>query len=155
RTLAHHTAIGRRCRRNAISADGSVELVTAAEISAAGFRIARVPPLIGRAIVETDMAPGAAPVIVIGYDVWQRRFAGARDIIGRELRLGLDAHTIVGVMPEGFQFPFNFGYWIPLRLRPGEMLRAGPEGVVFGRLAPDQTIAQAHAEVAALGLLPP
>src|SRR5690606_20107513 len=68
---------------------------------------------------------------------------------------GLDAHTIVGVMPEGFQFPFNFGYWIPLRLRPGEMLRAGPEGVVFGRLAPDQTIAQAHAEVAALGLLPP
>ena len=95
-------------RRNVITADGSVELVAVAEISAAGFRVARVPPLIGRVIVDADLAPGAAPVIVIGHDVWQRRFAGARDVIGRELRLGETVHTVVGVMPDGFQFPYNF-----------------------------------------------
>ncbi len=102
-------------RRNVITADGSVELVAVAEISAAGFRVARVPPLIGRVIVDADLAPGAAPVIVIGHDVWQRRFAGARDVIGRELRLGETVHTVVGVMPDGFQFPFNFRYWVPLQ----------------------------------------
>ena len=142
-------------RRNVIAADGSVELVAVAEISAAGFRVARVPPLIGRGIVDADLAPGAAPVIVIGHDVWQRRFAGARDVIGRELRLGETVHTVVGVMPDGFQFPFNFRYWVPLRPGADEMLRnTGPEGVVFGRLAPDATLARAHAEVSALGIIP-
>ncbi|MEO5895435.1 MAG: ABC transporter permease [Vicinamibacterales bacterium] len=141
-------------RRNIIVSDGSVGLAAVAEISAAGFRVARVPPLIGRQIADTDAAPGAAPVVVIGYDVWQRRFAGARDVLGRELRLGKDVHTVVGVMPEGFQFPFNFGYWVPLRLGADGMLRnTGPEGVVFGRLAPGATLARAHAEVSALGLL--
>jgi putative ABC transport system permease protein len=143
-------------RRNVITADGSVDLVAVAEISAAGFRVARVPPLIGRGIVDADLAPGAAPVIVIGHDVWQRRFTGARDIIGRELRLGETVHTVVGVMPDGFQFPFNFQYWVPLRRGADEMLRnAGPEGVVFGRLAPGATLARANAEVSALGILPP
>ena len=117
-----------------------------------------------------DAAPGAAPVVVIGYDVWQRRFAGARDVIGRELRLGKDVHTVVGVMPAGFQFPLNFGYWVPLQPAspkligsgseggPGAdaMLRnTGPEGVVFGRLAPGATLSRAHAEVSALGILAP
>ena len=118
-----------------------------------------MPPLVGRPIADADAAPGAAPVVVIGHDVWQRRFAGARDVIGRELRLGKNVHTVIGVMPDGFQFPFNFRYWVPLQLgAPGndDILRnTGPEGVVFGRLAPGATIARAHAEVSALGILPP
>jgi len=142
-------------RRNIITPDGSVELAAVAEISAAGFRVARVPPLVGRPIADADAAPGAAPVVVIGHDVWQRRFAGARDVIGRELRVGQDVHTVVGVMPDGFQFPFNFRYWVPLPLGADAMLRnTGPEGVVFGRLTPGATLARAHAEVSALGVLP-
>jgi putative ABC transport system permease protein len=163
-------------RRNIITsgpagggASESVELATVAEISAAGFRIARVSPLIGRPITDADAAPGAVPVVVIGHDVWQRRFAGARDVIGRELRLGTDVHTVVGVMPDGFQFPLNFRYWVPLRPASPEltgsgseggpgtdaMLRnTGPEGAVFGRLTPGATLARAHAEVSALGILP-
>ena len=142
-------------QRNVITPDGSIELAAVAEISAAGFRVASVPPLIGRPIADADADPGAAAVVVIGPDVWQRRFAGARDVIGRELRLGKDVHTVVGVMPDGFQFPFNFRYWIPLRRGADAMLRnTGPEGVVFGRLAPGATLARAHAEVSALGILP-
>ena len=141
-------------QRNVITADGSVELVAVAEISAAGFRVARVPPQMGRVIVDADQAPGAAPVIVIGHDVWQRRFAGAHDVIGRELRLGDSVHTVVGVMPDGFQFPLNFRYWVPLQPDADQILRnTGPEGVVFGRLAPDATLTHAHAEVSALGIL--
>jgi hypothetical protein len=143
-------------RRNIITPDGSVELAAVAEMSAAGFRLARVPSVIGRPIADADAAPGATPVVVIGHDVWQRRFAGAWDVIGRELRLGEDVHTVVGVMPDGFRFPLNFQYWVPLRRSDGEMLRnTGPEGVVFGRLAPDATLIRAHAEVSALGLLAP
>jgi putative ABC transport system permease protein len=143
-------------RRNVIATDGSIELAEVAEISAAGFRVARVPPLIGRPIADADAAPGAAPVVVMGHDVWQRRFGGARDVIGRELRLGADVHTVVGVMPDGFTFPFNFRYWVPLRRAADAMLRnTGPEGVVFGRLAPGATLARAHAEVSALGMLRP
>lgn len=142
-------------QRNAIAADGSVELAAVAEISAAGFRVARVPPLLGRTLVEADAGPGAAAVVVIGHDVWQRRFDGASDVIGRELRLDEEVHTVVGVMPDRFQFPFNFRHWVPLRLHPDATLRdAGPEGVVFGRLAADATLEQAHAEVSALGTLP-
>jgi predicted permease len=143
-------------RRNVITSDGAVELAAIAEISASGFRVARVLPLIGRPIVDADAAPGASPVVVIGHDVWQRRFAGARDVIGRELRLGDDVHTVVGVMPDGFEFPFNFHYWIPLRRGSDAVIRdTGPEGVVFGRLAPGAALARAHAEVSALGILPP
>ena len=143
-------------RRNIIASDGSVELATVAEITAAGFRVARVSPLFGRPIDDADAAPGAPPVVVIGHEVWQRRFAGARDILGRELRLGTAVHTIVGVMPQGFRFPFNFRYWVPLHAGDDAMLRdSGPEGVVFGRLAPGATLARAHAEVSALGILPP
>jgi predicted permease len=110
---------------------------------------------VGRPIADSDAAPGAAPVVIIGHDIWQRRFGGAHDVIGRELRLGNDVHTVVGVMPDGFQFPLNFQYWVPLRLEADGTLRAtGPEGAVFGRLAPGATLTRAHAEVSALGILP-
>jgi putative ABC transport system permease protein len=142
-------------RRNVIAPDGSVELAAIAGISATGLQMARVPAQVGRVIVDADLAAGAAPVIVIGHDVWRRRFAGTHDVIGRELRLGDTVHTIVGVMPDGFQFPLNFRYWVPLQPQANALLRnTGPEGVVFGRLAADATIARAHAEVSALGILP-
>jgi predicted permease len=143
-------------RRNVIASDGSIELAAIAAMSPSGFRVARVQPAVGRPLVDADASPGAPPVVVIGYDVWQRRFAAAGDVIGRELRLGRDVHTVVGVMPDGFEFPLNFHYWVPLRREAGGLLRdTGPEGVVFGRLAPGATLARAHAEVTALGIFPP
>jgi putative ABC transport system permease protein len=146
-------------RRNVITSDGAVELAPVAEISAAGFRVARVAPLFGRSITDADEAPGAPPVVVLGFDVWKRRFGASLDVLGRPLRLGDEMHTVVGVMPEGFEFPLNFRYWVPLRgsrgVGAGRTLHAtGPEGVVFGRLARGATLARAHAEVSALGALP-
>jgi predicted permease len=131
------------------------EWVRVAEITASGFRLARVAPLFGRWIAEADELAGAAPVVVIGYDAWQSRFASDRAVIGRTVRLGDIVHTVVGVMPEGFAFPVNHRYWIPLRSDPSGSLKAAPQGVVFARLAPGVSLEGAQAELAAVGLLPP
>ena len=131
------------------------EWVRVAEITASGFRLARVPPLLGRWIAEADEHVGAAPVVVIGYDVWQSRFASDRAVIGQAVRLGEVFHTVIGVMPEGFAFPVNHRYWIPLRSDPSGWLKHAPEGAVFARLAAGVSLDGAQAELTAIGLLPP
>ena len=131
------------------------EWVRVAEITASGFRLARVPPLLGRWIAEADEHVAAAPVVVIGYDVWQSRFASDRAVIGQTVRLGEILHTVVGVMPEGFAFPVNHRYWIPLRSDPSGSLKPAPEGAVFARLAPGVSLDGAQAELTTIGLLPP
>ena len=139
----------RTVRRNIAAESGAGEPITLAEMTASGFRVARVPPLRGRVLIEDDEQPGAPPVVVIGYDAWQSRFAGDPGVVGREVRLGRDVHTIVGVMPEGFAFPVNHQYWIPLRMDPRVPLVpfAGPAIDVFGRLSPGATKEAAQAEL--------
>ena len=131
------------------------EWVRVAEITASGFRLARVPPLLGRWIAEADEHVAAAPVVVIGYDVWRSRFASDPAVIGQTVRLGEVFHTVVGVMPEGFAFPVNHRYWIPLRSDPSGWLKPAPEGVVFARLAAGVSLDGAQAELTTIGLLPP
>ena len=106
-----------------------------------------------RAILhDDDDRVGAPPVVVIGYDEWQNRFNGDEDIIGRQLRLGTVLHTVVGVMPEGFRFPVNHQYWIPLPLEPARYERGqGPAIAMFGRLSPGVSMEQAEAELARIG----
>jgi predicted permease len=130
-------------------------VVNVAEMSAAGFELARVPPLYGRSLIEGDVRPGAEPVVVIGYDVWRTRFAANAQVVGQRVRLDATVHTVVGVMPKGFAFPINHEYWIPLRAEsPTLAWNEGPEIVAFGRLASVATLETAQAEIATLGLVP-
>jgi predicted permease len=140
----------RTVRRNLVSESGQGEPITLAEMTAAGFRAARVPPLRGRVLLDSDEQPGAPAVVVIGYDVWQSRFARAPAIVGRQLRIGSETHTIVGVMPEGFAFPVSHSYWVPLRIDPRAVIApgTGPSLNVFGRLAAGATRESAQAELA-------
>jgi hypothetical protein len=103
--------------------------------------------------VDADEQPGAPKVIVIGYDVWQSQFAGDQAIVGRAIRIGRDAHTIVGVMPQGFAFPVSHQYWVPLRVDPRVAVApgTGPSLDVFGRLAPGATKESAQGELSAIG----
>jgi putative ABC transport system permease protein len=133
-------------------AGGPVEAVEVAQITATGFNITGVKPVIGRAIGAADESAGAPPIVVIGYDVWQSRFGGDASVLGRELRLGNVVHTIVGVMPEGYGFPVNHRYWIPLSTNAVTFgPREGPDIFIFGRLRDGVTLRQAQAELSTLG----
>ena len=74
-------------------------------MTASGFRLTRVAPVLGRTLLDEDERPGAPPVLVIGYDDWQRYFDGDPDVLGTTVRLDETVYSIVGVMPEGFAFP--------------------------------------------------
>lgn len=131
--------------------DRVTDVVAVAEMSAAGFRVARVPPLLGRPLVDDDERMGGPPVLVMGEREWRRYFGGDPNVIGRTVRLGEVVHTVVGVMPEAFRFPRNHGFWVPLRLDASAYeIGAGPPIQVFGRLADGVTFEQAQAQVAAI-----
>ena len=124
--------------------------VRVAEISAAAFQVARVPPLFGRTLVEADEEVGAPAVAVLGHRLWETRFGGDAMVLGQIVPVGDTRATVVGVMPEGFAFPAAHHLWTPLR--PSGLPREPGEGVVqvFGRLAPGVTLAEAQAELTTL-----
>ncbi|WP_158508992.1 ABC transporter permease [Gemmatirosa kalamazoonensis] len=126
--------------------------VQVAEITSNAFRIAPAAPVLGRVLAPADERAGAPQVVVIGYGVWQKRFAGDAHVIGRSVQLGDTFATVVGVMPEGFAFPVSHEAWIPLRSDVlGQPPREGPDVTVFGRLAPGVSLEGAQAELAVLG----
>lgn len=139
----------RQVTRNLIAPGAQPETLAIAEMSASGFRVARVAPLLGRHLIDDDERAGVPPVVVIGHEVWRTRFASDPSIVGRVVQLGEDPHVIVGVMPEGFGFPVNHRVWVPLRLDPNRHARlAGPALTVFARLAPGASLEGARAEIA-------
>jgi predicted permease len=138
--------------RNLFATPASIgEPILAAEISPSMLRLASTPALMGRVLVESDERVDAPPVIVVGYDVWQRRFAGDPNIVGRLVRLGDQSFTVVGVMPPGFGFPISHDAWVPLKI--GVLATEAGTGrgpafdAVIGRLAPGSSLAQAQAEI--------
>ena len=141
----------RTLERNLVLGEAGAQAVTVAEITASAFRLAGVPPLIGRPLLDSDEQPGADPVVVLGHRIWQRQFGGRADIVGQTVQLGTTRTTVVGVMPEGFTFPVNHRMWVPLQVhRRAHQPLEGPAIRVFGRIAPDATQAQANVEVSTL-----
>jgi predicted permease len=142
----------RNVTRTLVAGEATPEPVTVAEMTAAGFTVARVRALMGRYLLPEDERAGSPPVIVLGFEVWQDRSAADPEIVGREVRLGGVVHTVVGVMPEGFAFPIQDQYWTALRENPFDYeRRTGPQIHVFGRLAPGVTMEMAQAELTAVG----
>jgi predicted permease len=112
-----------------------------------------VKPALGRLFTPDEERPGQEHVVVLGYRVWQRRFGGDPSVVGRPVVLDGAPHTVVGVMPHGFEFPPFWAtgaeLWAPLPLTDratnrGESLRA------FARLAPGATLEGARAEMATI-----
>jgi predicted permease len=142
----------RRGRVVAEAERGGSTSANVAYITASGLRLSGVPPLVGRPLLDGDEREGAAPVVVLGFDEWQRLFAGDPSAVGAELLLDGRAHTVVGVMPDGFRFPGNDGLWTPLVT---DVSIDGPDpsqsAVVFGRLATGVDADAAAAELSAIG----
>lgn len=119
------------------------------------FRALGASPVVGRLIDDRDLAPGAPPVVVLSYAVWQEEFGGDPSVVGRALRLGDATYVVAGVTPREFVSPARAPQlWIPLDLRPILSSRAADRRMLqsLGRLAPGATVTQVNAE---LGVLVP
>jgi predicted permease len=136
--------------RNLMMADGRTDVVKVAAITASGFRLMHATALIGRTLLDEDERPGAAAVLVVGYDPWQRELNGDPRVVGTSVRLDGMAHTIVGVMPEGFLFPVRHQYWTPLTIATGGTIDE-PRLLGFGRIADGFSLERVRAELAAVG----
>jgi len=132
--------------RNVLTGEGRVEGLRVAEITASAFPLTRVPPLLGRPLQPADEVPGADPVVVLAYDVWQKQFLHDPAIVGRVVTVGRTGRTVVGVMPPRFGFPRNQQIWVPLPVQDAPP-REGPPVQVFGRLADGASWRDAAAEL--------
>jgi predicted permease len=147
-----HVGLWRRQDRTLVGSEGTGEVVRTAVMSASGFDVARVAPLIGRPLRPSDEIAGAPRVVVIGYEPWTTRFEADPNIVGRQMLLDGEPYTVVGVMPEGFGFPYAERFWLPM-LDDADAwpVMDGPGGYfAFGRLAPGATLARADAELKAV-----
>ena len=141
----------RTSNRNLMVGNSAPEPIQMAELTAAAFGAARVPPVLGRALAESDEKPGAPSVVVLGYDVWRRSFGGRQDVIGSTVKLGNTPASVIGVMPKDFRYPINHEAWTPLSFRTSyAALEGGPISVI-GRLAPGVLREQANAELQVFG----
>lgn len=92
---------------------GDPERVQTGVVSWNYFEVMGVRPILGRAFRADEDQLGAEPVVVLGYEYWQQRFGGDRDVIGRTVEMNDRIHTIVGVMPPFPQYPNDNDVWMP------------------------------------------
>ncbi|HYV63267.1 MAG TPA: ABC transporter permease [Bryobacteraceae bacterium] len=131
---------------------GFPENLSGNENSAEVFRVVGAKPLLGRDFAPSDEAPGAAPVAILHYGFWERRYGKDPNIVGRTLRMNGALTTVIGVMPQGFSFPQKVDVWVPLVQTPRVMKRENRDTwMVVGRLADGVTVETARAEMEIIG----
>ncbi len=114
------------------------------------FDILHIPPVLGRGFLPGDDKPGAPPVLLLGYGVWEERYGSSPAVIGRAVRVNEQAATIIGVMPDGFKFPVNSEMWMPLAPTPKLEKRDNRALDVFAMLKPGVSTLQASVELNAI-----
>ncbi len=139
-----------------LAKDDQPELLAALRITAGYFDVLGARPLLGREFVRDDEAPNHHHVVVLSHGLWQRRFNGDREVVGKVVMLTGEAFTVVGVMPPGVlhvggdyrSMPHGetVDFWWPMTLRPQDNRGAHYLNAV-GRLKPGVTPAQAAADM--------
>jgi predicted permease len=127
------------------------ERLLGAGISAAGFHMMGVVPLRGRLFRADEEKPGAAPVALLGYSIWQTRFGGRDNVIGQRVIINGAPTEIVGVMPEGFRFPELADMWMPFVIDLKGIPRNAFNFPAYARLKPGVSVDEGAAELATLG----
>ncbi len=130
----------------ALTGDFTPQVIKQARVSANFLSILGVEPLLGRSFSKEEDTPGGPPVAIISTNLWQRRFGGDPQIVGKTINVAGFAHTVVGVMPSTFKFPFaEADVWFP---QPAKgVTQFSPLLRAFGRLAPGVSLEQANAEL--------
>jgi putative ABC transport system permease protein len=131
--------------------EGVPEQVQGASVTGGFFSTMGVRPLIGRTFAKGEDQPATASLAVLSESIWRRRFAASSTVLGHTILVNSSAATVIGVMPEAFQFPGRAEVWTNLPLNPPT--RYGPwlyRGVA--RLKAGVTLRQAQAETNNIGL---
>jgi predicted permease len=119
------------------------------------FSVLGVTPLLGRTFGPSNAEPGKSNVVVLEYNLWQEAFGARRDILGKTIRVNQKPYTVVGVLPASFRypyFPFNRDFFVPLVFTGKELTDRSSRNLdVTARLRPSVTVAQAQAEMNAIG----
>jgi putative ABC transport system permease protein len=134
-----------------LSGPDEPERLEGAYVSAAFFDVMGIRPALGRTFTEANETVGEDRVAVLSHGLWQRRFGGGPDVLGRTIALGGDAYEIIGVMPPALAFPADAELWVPLA--PDDSLREARTAFwlpVIGRLKPGITPALAQTEMTAI-----
>jgi putative ABC transport system permease protein len=128
--------------------------VPAVAVSGGFFATLGSAPLLGRTLIASDDVPNGPQVLVLSERLWRTTFAADPHIIGRMVRLGPDAATVIGVMPAAFNYPDGVGLWHPGHVFPSSFGNYRGDGSrfveVIARLAQGQTPASAHAATSSL-----
>ena len=134
-----------------LSDDGLPERYNGSWISTNFLDLLRQAPILGRGFQAADGESGAPPVLLLSYEVWQKRYGGRPDVVGKSVRVNTRPTTIIGVLPEGFRFPVNEELWMPLISETAEVARGeGTTVAVFGRLRDGVSVDAAAADFATI-----
>jgi putative ABC transport system permease protein len=132
---------------------GEARRVEAAQVAAELFDVLRVQPILGRTFDSLENEPGNDRVVLLSHTLWLQQFGGSADVLGRAIVLNGISHTIIAVMPAGFDFPSQRMVWVPLRYHryfsaDSAVSRKGNEYVrVIARLTPGAGMEAARSEL--------
>src|SRR5687767_6140260 len=130
---------------------GEAERIVTGQVSADLFSALRVNALHGRVFTNDEDKPGAQPVVVLSYGLWQRRFGGQTSVLNQPITLNGKSYTIIGIMPESYQYPSRVQMWVPVGQLSDQLSwqnrgnHPGLDGVA--RLKPGVTLEQAEADM--------
>ncbi|MDQ3816655.1 MAG: ABC transporter permease [Acidobacteriota bacterium] len=132
-----------------LTGEGEPEKLPALGVTANFFPLLGVNPALGRNFNAEEDKPGANHVAVISHSLWQTRFGANQSIIGRKVLLNGEPFTIVGVMPQGFQFQTpDTKLWVPIALTSEDLANHNRHYLkVVARLKPNVSVAEANADV--------
>jgi putative ABC transport system permease protein len=143
----------------ALTGDGDPEQLRAGQVTTNFFDVLGAEAALGRTFRPEDGAHGAAPTVLLGWDLFERRFGGDPSIVGRAIQVnGLPA-TVIGVMPRSFRLllptdssvPDRLQVWYPL----SPDVETWPRGSLFlrvvARMRPGATLVEAREEIASIG----
>jgi predicted permease len=132
----------------------SPEHITGLKVTQNLFPMLGIDPMLGRWFVEGEDKVGADREVILSYRLWQRRFSSDPTVLGKTILLDGNAYSVVGVMPQGFQFaPFwatKAELWVPNAFGERIHNRGGNSLRIFARLKEGVSLAQARAETAAI-----
>jgi putative ABC transport system permease protein len=137
---------------NLTGADRPVR-VEASRVTSNFFQVFGTKPRIGRVLSESESQPGNNRVAVLSEGFWRTRFGAAQNVLGKTISLAGQTYSVIGVMPEDFDYPLATDVWVPLILTPAENTeRVYHNLLVVGLLKPNVTPNLAKAEMQTIAL---